>query len=418
MKSFALSTVAALVGSVTAYSPNAIAGRQFILPTAANILPPSQDPFYSAPANFESAAPGSILRLRTAAGNLTTVQGNSQAAYQILYRTTDSRYQPSWAVTTLFVPTARSNATNDKLLSYQIAYDSAELDASPSYALYSAKVADISNALASGWYVNVPDYEGPLASFTAGVQSGHATLDSVRAVLNSGFGLVNGTKYAMWGYSGGALASEWAAELQVQYAPELNFSGAALGGLTPNVTSVEDGVSGTLEAGLIPAGILGLASQYPELMAYVTAHLKPTGQYNASTFLAARNQSLDQSIQAFVFQNISNYFINGREALVSPISQYVINRDGVMGYHGVPQMPVFAYKAIGDEVSPVADTDKLVDRYCGVGATILYQRNTVGSHVTEAGNGDARAVQFLTSIFDGKFTQTGCVISNVTVGGS
>lgn len=35
-----------------------------------------------------------------------------------------------------------------------------------------------------------------------------------------------------------------------------------------------------------------------------------------------------------------------------------------MGYHGVPQMPIFAYKAIGDEVSVIADTDDLVDKYC------------------------------------------------------
>jgi hypothetical protein len=41
-----------------------------------------------------------------------------------------------------------------------------------------------------------------------------------------------------------------------------------------------------------------------------------------------------------------------------------------MGYHGVPSMPVFVYKAIQDEFSPVADTDTLVERYCGVGANI------------------------------------------------
>lgn len=113
--------------------------------------------------------------------------------------------------------------------------------------MYSGAFADVTAALGRGWYVNVPDYEGPLASFTAGVMSGHATIDSVRAVLSSGFGLApNGTRYAMWGYSGGALASEWAAELQVQYASELNFAGAALGGLTPNVTSVLSAVTGTV----------------------------------------------------------------------------------------------------------------------------------------------------------------------------
>lgn len=198
-------------------------------------------------ANFELAAPGQILRIRAARGNLTTVQANSSEAYNILYRTTDSQYKPTWAVTTLLIPNNTVYGSSDKLLSYQIPYDSADLDASPSYAMYSGELSDVTAALGRGLYVNVPDYEGPLASFTAGVMSGHATIDSIRAVLASGFGLApNGTRYAMWGYSGGALASEWAAELQVQYASELDFAGAALGGLTPNITSVLSAVSGTV----------------------------------------------------------------------------------------------------------------------------------------------------------------------------
>jgi hypothetical protein len=83
-------------------------------------------------------------------------------------------------MTTVFVPT-KSNGT--ALLSYQIAYDSASVDASPSYSLNSVTDTRIEVALGRSWHVNVPDYEGPLASFTAGLMSGHATLDSVRAAL-------------------------------------------------------------------------------------------------------------------------------------------------------------------------------------------------------------------------------------------
>lgn len=39
------------------------------------------------------------------------------------------------------------------------------------------------------------------------------TVDSVRAVLSSGFGLASDARLALWGYSGGSLASEWAAEV-------------------------------------------------------------------------------------------------------------------------------------------------------------------------------------------------------------
>lgn len=213
-------------------------------------VPPSNDSWYTAPKGFERKPPGAVLRVRAAPGNLTAISKNCSATYNILYRTTDSRYRPSWAVTTVFIPTSPVAA----LLSYQIPYDSADVDASPSNAMYSGVPLDVNASLAKGWFVNVPDYEGPLASFTAGVMSGHATLDSVRAVLSLShmLHLPNNTRYAMWGYSGGALASEWAAELQVQYAPEMNFSGVALGGLTPNVTSVLQTINKGYAAALAP----------------------------------------------------------------------------------------------------------------------------------------------------------------------
>jgi hypothetical protein len=55
-------------------------------------LPPSQDLFYAAPAGYESAKAGAILRIRLAPGNLTKVTGNCSAVHNILYCTTNSLY--------------------------------------------------------------------------------------------------------------------------------------------------------------------------------------------------------------------------------------------------------------------------------------------------------------------------------------
>lgn len=371
-------------------------------------IPPLQDPFYTAPRGYQKAYPGEILRIREAPGNITTLLGaNCSAAYNILYRTRNSQYKPDWAVTTVFAPTTPVGPQgNASLLSYQIPYDSAFLDASPSYALYGSDGAswrqDISTGLSYGWFVNVPDYEGPLASFTAGVQSGHATIDSVRAAIKAvGRGNFsssyheldedgdchgpdsssssyhhhhhyNGSQstnvsFALWGYSGGALASEWAAELQVQYAPELVdlFRGAALGGLTPNVTSVLLSVNGDIEAGLIPPSVLGLSSQYPEERAFLESRLQTQGPYNITGFLAAENYTLDEAIVAYAFQDIGNYFVGGLADLLGAVPTRLAQLDGIMGYHGVPQVPLYVYKAIADEVSVVNDTDALVARFCG-----------------------------------------------------
>ena len=100
-------------------------------------VPPSQDPFYTAPKGFEKTAPGTILRIRHAPGNITTVVANSSAVYNIVYRTTDSNYKPTFAVTTVFVPFPNmTDSSKSSLLSIQIPYNSLWLDASPSYGVY------------------------------------------------------------------------------------------------------------------------------------------------------------------------------------------------------------------------------------------------------------------------------------------
>ena len=401
--------------------------------------PPSQDPWYKAPSGFEAAAPGAVLKIRRAPGNLTAMATSCAATYNILYRTTNSLYKPTWAVTTVFVPTTKAAA----LLSYQHFYDSVDLDASPSYATYAGVYYDVQVALTKGYFVNVPDYEGPLASFSAGVISGLATLDSVRATLNaaSQIGLDRKARYAMWGYSGGALASEWAAELQGKYAPELKFAGVALGGLTPNSSSVLLSINQQWAAGLTPVGfpiipflarhtgwknltvtqpsILGISNQFPAAYNWILAHLKETGPFNKTGFLATLKMDVAESWAAYAFQDISQYFKNGFDDLFAPLPMAVINSDGIMGRHGTPRMPVFAHKAINDEISAVAETDKLIERFCQAGANILYHRNTAGFHLDEATNGHPAAEAFIDSVLKGTYAQNykpaGCTVLTVTV---
>ena len=221
----------------------------------------------------------------------------------------------------------------------------------------------------------------------------------------------------MWGYSGGALASEWAAELAVQYAPEMTFAGVALGGLTPNSTSVLESVNKSPGAELIVNAVIGVAAQDPAARAYLMSQLKTSGPYNASGFLAARTQSTTLDVASYAGQDIFNYFISGPAVIQDPVFKALTNRDTIMGYHGVPAMPVYVYKAVNDEISVVADTDALVERYCGVGANIMYLRNSVGGHVAEATNGFLGAFGFLGSVLSGTYNATtGCTIMNVTMG--
>jgi hypothetical protein len=390
-------------------------------------LPPSLDPWYRAPLTYDwtQTDPGQVLKIRQAPLlNLTVA--NALLAYQLLYRSTDSQYNPSWDVTTLFIPRwqARCSPSTPSLcahalLSYQLPYDTCNVDASPSFGLHFGEpYGEIADALALGWFVAVPDYEGPLASYAAGVQAGHATLDGVRAVLQVAgfFGLrLDVAKVALWGYSGGALASEWAAELSVQYAPKMEIAGVALGGLTPNVTSVTEYLNGREGAGLIPQGLMGIATQHPNAYRWIVSRLRPGLR---EVFLSVRRMTAAQAIAAFKYQNIYGYFVGGYRDLHTKVMQMMYNVDGYMGYHGVPRMPVFIYNAINDELSDIRDVDELVDRFCGVGANILYHRNTAGTHNQELINGRQRAFAWLRSVLDGSYDQIyssmGCTIQNVT----
>lgn len=204
-----------------------------------------------------------------------------------------------------------------------------------------------------------------------GIREGHAVLDSVRAVLSSGFGLGPETRYALWGYSGGSIASTWAAELQQQYAPELNFSGMAVGGIVPNLTVTLDNASGSYYAGLVPAGLLGLTAEFPKSREYLISRLKTNGTHNATIFLASLKLDFVSGNALYRYQDVFEYFIGGEADLQSPLIQHIFNTQTYEGYHGIPQIPIFVYKPIHDELSPIADADALVDRYCGVGVNIL-----------------------------------------------
>ena len=71
-------------------------------------LPSSEDPYYTTPPHYEDAALGAVLRVRSAP-ELANVVASYSAAFNILYRTTDSNYKPAWAVTTLYVPQPASS---------------------------------------------------------------------------------------------------------------------------------------------------------------------------------------------------------------------------------------------------------------------------------------------------------------------
>ncbi|KAJ9657704.1 hypothetical protein H2198_004119 [Neophaeococcomyces mojaviensis] len=392
-----------------------------LLPLAARSevpLPPSTDPFYQPPLNFDAVSPGGILRNRTLTFISPYVNATNATAHQFLYRTTDSNNLPAVALTTLLVP---FNAQPNKLLSFQFAYDSASVDCSPSYNLYvptndHAEAAVLTQALAEGIPVSYPDYEGPTAAFTNGVQSGQAVLDSIKAIISSNippFDSKNADiSVVLAGASGGALASNFALELLSSYAPSLtsHIVGALLTAMVPNVTSIYYTITGTPNAGLIPSSFLGLAKQNLAFASYLSHHLVPS---SAQSFLAAGTRCVFPNLAAYANVSIESYF-DVPDFVNQPVPASVIHNVTEWGAHGTPKVPIFAYKGIADELSPVADSDKLIKQYCNAGANINYVRAIGANHGDAAFLGFTAGWEWLMDRLDRKLVQGGCSTQNVT----
>lgn len=131
-------------------------------------LYPNDDPFYNPPSGFELEPLGSIIRSRpkTNPFGIIIVPEILKGAYQLMVRSEDTAGNPSAIIVTVFVP---FNADPSKLISYQIAEDSANGNCAPLYALQlgsdpagyiSSQVEQIlvQAVLAKGYYVVVPDY--------------------------------------------------------------------------------------------------------------------------------------------------------------------------------------------------------------------------------------------------------------------
>ncbi|KAG9601040.1 secretory lipase, partial [Aureobasidium melanogenum] len=380
----------------------------------AGITLPSQDPFYVQPANISQYAPGGVIRTRQVSPNLSgIISGTSslvslKALYQVMYRTTDNLDNAVAAVTSVFVP---QNGNPAKLLAYQTAYDTTNPDSVPSYGFQSGanvtEVADIAfivAALNQGLYVVSPDYEGLDGHYTEGILSGHAALDSVRAAFNTAnvTGLSTSAKYAAWGYSGGAIASEWAAELQAQYAPELDL-------LTINNGSF---------AGLAFSGVVGLARSYPDLNASLNANLISSKR---AEFFTIGDSSFANANSLGANKDLFSYFVGGISYLYNSLAQSALAKSGIMDVYGIPQAPLFIYKAAGDEISPAADTTKLVKQFCATNdVSIEYHIDLLGGHATEAITGSGSALAWILDRLNGKIVSNAgrCTTEYVLLGSS
>jgi hypothetical protein len=386
---------------------------------AAAPLPPRSDPFYQPPSGWQATAPGAVLRTRQVEAAAFGTLPQHARAWQLLYRTTDTQGEPEATVTTVLEPAGATPSPTRPLLSYQVAEDSAAPQCAISYQLQQgaghenyvaqAEILLIDAALARGWAVTVPDYEGPNSAYVAGRQAGRAVLDAIRATERFPAAGLNGgqTDVGIWGYSGGALASGWAAELQPGYAPELEIRGVAEGGLPVDPAHVLTKINGGPFAGIAMSGIAGLSQGYPALADFLRTHLTPAG---TAAFATAAGQCNSENVARFAYTDVYQYF-TVPDPLSEPVPQQVL-ADDTLGQH-TPTAPLFVYQSVNDELIPPADVDAVVSGYCAQGASVTYHRDVLSEHVALVVTGAPDALNWLAARLGGASAAAGCHTSTV-----
>lgn len=372
---------------------------------------PDPDPFYAQPEPFPvDAVPGTILNSRKVNFRPALSIPMANGAWQIQYVTRDVNGRPIAAVTTVVRPLIPALAFGGKkpLVSYQFAYDSLGAECTPSRTI-SGGTANANNQLetlsyilgltAEGWTMVMPDYEGPYSAYGAGEMSGQATLDSIRAALAfEELQLTPDAPVAMWGYSGGALATAWAAALQPEYAPELNIVGAASGGTPADVFSVVQAAEGGPFFSLIFSAVVGANRAYPELLP--EAIINDAGR-------AAIESVRDACVGGGGVLGIGGESASLADYTTTPDP---FNSPGALSVKPkvtlpqpgrTPQIDLFMYHEIFDELIPIAGTDKLVEAWCADGAHISYLRALGGEHITGVVTGAPQALLYITSRFAG-----------------
>ncbi|RMI27854.1 lipase family protein [Nocardia stercoris] len=350
----------------------------------ARVPKPGDDEFYSAPDGFEKLATGAVIRVRPVRIGLFGVIPQRVSAWQLLYRTQDLDGRPEVAVTTVLAPHG-ARPWGRPLLSFQCAIDAVAPQCLPSYALRQGarvigalpqlELPQIGAALERGWLVSVPDHGGTAGRFGVPREPGYRALDAVRATIGH-LGLDESNPVALGGYSGGGLATVWAAEVAGDYAPELNLVGAVAGSPVgdPGATLVR--LQGTVFAGFPAVFVAGLCKAYPELDRRVRAGLSP--EYAARLDRAARLATLPL-LARFARSDVDRHITGGLRAfLATPQVATVIDdiRPGVVA----PKLPLLVFQAVHDEVIDERDIAGLVDRYRAGGADVDYLRDRLGLH--------------------------------------
>ncbi|MBJ7332514.1 MAG: triacylglycerol lipase, partial [Solirubrobacteraceae bacterium] len=318
-------------------------------------------------------------------------------------------------------------------VSYQSAYDSLSPNDQPSHtiaggpftlnsAISTLESVAVPAFLLAGYGVAIPDTEGQLAAFAAGPEYGYNTLDGLRAAFNAKYTrLTDATKVVLFGYSGGAIGTEWAAELAPKYAPDVNkrLIGAAMGGVLVKPSTNLHYVNGSpLWGGVMPMAIVGVARSFQlDLMPYLS-------DYGKRVFADLQNEGIVSGLARY--SGVTWAKLTKPEYRVPESVPAYVNAANkvIMGSYGTPTIPLFIGQGAkgelegtkgnrpgigkGDGVMVAGDVRSLARKFCSQGVQVKYRQYGQGSHASSVATWGPQAIKWVQGRFVGSTPQVNC----------
>ncbi|WP_084534747.1 lipase family protein [Nocardia yamanashiensis] len=352
------------------------------------------------PAGLDELAPGDVVAWRdvTATGGPTLITPVQQVL-QLKYRTTDSHDLPSYAVATLVLPFGEwTGAGRRPVLVNNLPINALGRDCNPSYTLsrgFNSKtnlaeylLPTTQLAILRGYAVLIVDHEGPRMAYAEPYVAGHAILDGIRAVRNHMPIQLGDSRFAMVGYSGGAIATHGAVKLMNDYAPELAevVVGAALGGVPADFEILSRSMNANLASGVFMAATFAIGRERPEILSRMN-HLAQWAAVSALKDLCMSSYSWPGLLQLPI-----DIAANYPDPLRSELAEEIYQLSRIEGRKSA--VPLYIYNGEQEWWVPAEGAKKLYAEQCALGATAVY-RSVFGEHIIGAVTGYPESLNWL-----------------------
>ncbi|MCX5046337.1 lipase family protein [Aldersonia sp. NBC_00410] len=375
---------------------------------AAPLMPtPDPDQFYAAPADLAAHAPGDVLKFREKPWH---VYFPTSRVYEVLFRSTDSEGKPIAANATYLLP--QNHQPDGPLMSYQHIINALGTKCKVATKLYTSdptnlilEMPGLNLVLSRGWSVVLPDHLGPRMAYGAAKLGGQITLDGIRAVKKIPELGVTHSKVGMGGYSGGGMATAWAAALAETYAPELDIVGSAYGGVPMNLTTMARALGDQphIAFGLAAIALIGLEREYPDRL-NVADQLNPYGHWLANWVI---NGCTNEAMFVGAYKS-AGQMTDNKNFMADPGAWQVLNENSLEFYPGKPDAPVFEWHSPIDGLIPVDAIDHTLQRYCAAGVELFTMLTPTPDHLSAAPLGMFQALDWLEKKFQGQPTARTC----------